>query len=368
MASLEILNVRKQYGHLEVLRNVNVQAEHGEFLVLLGPSGCGKSTLLNMIAGLDHTTAGEIRIDGEVVNELEPKDRDIAMVFQSYALYPSMNVADNISFGMRVRGIPKPQRDAEVKRVAAMLRLDSLLDRRPSQLSGGQRQRVAMGRALVRNPKVFLFDEPLSNLDAKLRVEMRTEIKKLHHTLGATIVYVTHDQIEAMTLATKIVVMRQAVVQQIGSPQEVYDKPVNMFVASFIGSPPMNLIPATLRKAGTRILIEMCRSHGDAITLDLGSFGPQHAPYIDSEIILGARPETITEVHHRKEEESAEFDAVIEVLEPTGSDNLAVLSLGRSEVIARLRPGSGAVGAQMKFAINVGKTVLFDPKTEARIA
>ena len=216
MASLEVRKVSKKFGSLAALSEVSLAVDDGEFLVLLGPSGCGKSTLLNMIAGLEPVTAGDILIDGRVVNEFAPKDRDIAMVFQSYALYPSMNVYENMSFGMRVRRVPKAARDAEVRRVAALLQLDTLLHRRPHQLSGGQRQRVAMGRALVRNPKVFLFDEPLSNLDAKLRVEMRTELKKLHQNLGVTIVYVTHDQIEAMTLATKVVVMKGGAVQQVG--------------------------------------------------------------------------------------------------------------------------------------------------------
>ncbi|HEY9344172.1 MAG TPA: sn-glycerol-3-phosphate ABC transporter ATP-binding protein UgpC, partial [Inquilinus sp.] len=244
MASLTIQNVIKRYGAIEILKGINIDIDDGEFLVLVGPSGCGKSTLLNMIAGLDTISDGTIAIDGRRVNELHPKDRDIAMVFQSYALYPNMSVEQNIGFGLEMRGVPKEDRAKAIADVARLLQMEHLLKRKPSQLSGGQRQRVAMGRALVRDPKVFLFDEPLSNLDAKLRVEMRTEIKKLHQRLKSTIVYVTHDQIEAMTLATRIAVMRAGELQQLGTPREIYDRPANTFVAGFMGSPPMNLIKA----------------------------------------------------------------------------------------------------------------------------
>ena len=244
MASLTISNVKKHFGPLHILKGIDIAIDDGEFLVLVGPSGCGKSTLLNMIAGLDTITDGEIAIDGSRVNELHPKDRDIAMVFQSYALYPNMTVGQNIVFGLEMRGVPKPERDKAMAEVAKLLQIDHLLDRKPGQLSGGQRQRVAMGRALVRHPKIFLFDEPLSNLDAKLRVEMRTEIKKLHQRLKATIVYVTHDQIEAMTLATRIAVMKAGNLLQLGTPKEIYENPADLFVAGFMGSPSMNLIPA----------------------------------------------------------------------------------------------------------------------------
>src|SRR3954453_17460028 len=244
MASLTISNVKKHFGPLHILKGIDITIGDGEFLVLVGPSGCGKSTLLNMIAGLDTITDGEIAIDGGRVNELHPKDRDIAMVFQSYALYPNMTVGQNIVFGLEMRGVPKPERDKAMAEVARLLQIDHLLDRKPGQLSGGQRQRVAMGRALVRDPKLFLFDEPLSNLDAKLRVDMRTEIKKLHHRVGKTTIYVTHDQVEAMTLASRIAVMHQGEVQQFDEPQAVYARPTNMFVAGFMGSPAMNFIPA----------------------------------------------------------------------------------------------------------------------------
>ena len=247
MASLGIHNIRKTYGkNTEVLKGINLDIADGEFLILVGGSGCGKSTLLNMIAGLETVTEGDITMGGKRVNDLSPKDRDIAMVFQSYALYPSMTVRQNIAFGLSLRKVPQAEQEATIARVAKLLQIEPLLDRKPAQLSGGQRQRVAMGRALAREPQIFLFDEPLSNLDAKLRVEMRSEIKLLHKRLGITTVYVTHDQIEAMTLGDKIAVMKDGVVQQFGTPNDIYSRPVNTFVASFMGSPPMNLIPAAL--------------------------------------------------------------------------------------------------------------------------
>src|ERR1700716_2975539 len=244
MAFLEISGLRKRYGALEVLKGIDLSLDKGGFLVLIGPSGCGKSTLLGTIAGLESISAGEIRIEGQQINDLHPSKRDIAMVFQSYALYPNMTVAENMAFGMEMRGVSKPEREKAVAEVAKTLQLEHLLKRRPSQLSGGQRQRVAIGRALVREPKVFLFDEPLSNLDAKLRVETRIEIKRLHQRLGTTIVYVTHDQIEAMTLASRIAVMHHGEVQQFADPDTVYNRPANLFVARFMGAPPMNTLPA----------------------------------------------------------------------------------------------------------------------------
>src|SRR6201987_3304436 len=247
MASLPIKRVKKNFGSVPVLKGIDLEVKTGEFVVLVGPSGCGKSTLLAIIAGLESVTEGEVRIDQRVVNSVPPKDRDIAMVFQSYALYPTMTVRGNMMFGMESRGVPKPAREKAVARVAELLRIENLLGRKPNQLSGGQRQRVAMGRALVRDPKLFLFDEPLSNLDAKLRVEMRTEIKKLYQTMRTTIVYVTHDQIEAMTLATHIAVLRDGVLQQFGTPAEIYSNPTNVFVADFMGSPAMNIVPAEVR-------------------------------------------------------------------------------------------------------------------------
>ena len=258
MASLSIRDVYKTYPNgVPVLKGVNIDIEDGQFLILVGGSGCGKSTLLNMIAGLETVTKGEIQIDGKTVNNLSPKDRDIAMVFQSYALYPSMTVRENISFGLGIRKVPKQEQAQIVDRVSNTLQITHLLDRKPGQLSGGQRQRVAMGRALARDPVMFLFDEPLSNLDAKLRIEMRSEIKLLHQRLGTTIVYVTHDQIEAMTLGDRIAVMKDGIVQQFGAPQEIYDSPANLFVAGFIGAPPMNFIQGKLVEQGSGVGIEL---------------------------------------------------------------------------------------------------------------
>src|SRR5215216_7917929 len=250
MAFLEIDNLQKRFGTVDVLKGIDLSVEEGGFLVLVGPSGCGKSTLLNTIAGLESITKGEIRIAGRSVNDLHPSQRDIAMVFQSYALYPNMTVAQNIAFGMEIRKVPKDERDRAVKEVAETLQISHLLARKPSQLSGGQRQRVAMGRALVRRPQVFLFDEPLSNLDAKLRVDMRTEIKRLHQSMKRTIVYVTHDQIEAMTLASRIAVLKDGALEQVGTPAEVYRRPQTRYVATFIGSPPMNILPGRVEASG----------------------------------------------------------------------------------------------------------------------
>ena len=259
MATLSIKGVRKSFGALEVLKNIDLELDDGGFLVLLGPSGCGKSTLLSIIAGLEPSSGGDVVIGERNVNDVHPKDRNIAMVFQSYALYPTMAVRRNIGFGLEMRKVPQAEREAAVQKAAELLQIEHLLDRKPAQLSGGQRQRVAMGRAIVRDPDLFLFDEPLSNLDAKLRVEMRTEIKRLHDRLGTSVVYVTHDQVEAMTLGTQVAVMREGVIQQIADPQTIYERPANMFVAGFIGSPTMNFLTGTLEKAGDELVLR----HGD---------------------------------------------------------------------------------------------------------
>jgi multiple sugar transport system ATP-binding protein len=372
MAFLEIDRVVKRFGATEVLKGIDLAVEEGGFLVLVGPSGCGKSTLLNTIAGLETVTAGEIRIDGRRVNELHPKDRDIAMVFQSYALYPNMNVEQNISFGMEMRGVPRAERDQAVPEVAALLQIGQLLKRRPGQLSGGQRQRVAMGRALVRQPKIFLFDEPLSNLDAKLRVEMRTEIKKLHQRLGATIVYVTHDQIEAMTLASQIAVMQGGVLQQFGTPREVYENPANIFVAGFMGSPSMNLIPATVVEDTGALAVAIERAEAAPVRLPLADRATNGAVrrYLNRPVILGLRPESIADAvlaearttHHHP------LDCLVDVTEPTGPDTLAVIRLGGIEATARLRADADVTpNAPASFVVDMGKAVLFDPDTEARI-
>ncbi len=372
MASLTIDRVCKRYEAVEILKEIDIAIEDGEFLVLVGPSGCGKSTLLTLIAGLETISDGEIRIDRQRVNELHPKDRDIAMVFQSYALYPNMTVAQNISFGLEMRGVPKPERQRAIGEVAKLLQMEHLLDRKPSQLSGGQRQRVAMGRALVRDPKIFLFDEPLSNLDAKLRVEMRTEIKKLHQRLKATIVYVTHDQIEAMTLATRIAVMKAGVLQQLGTPREVYDRPNNIFVASFMGSPSMNLIPARLAEANGGLGVTVSRTGEGDLTLPLhnGAGDNIRREWLGREVILGLRPEAIADPREAGAHTSHhhQIEARVEVTEPTGPDTLAVILLGGKEATARLGADTPvSPGERAGFMVDMSKAVLFDPATENRI-
>ena len=357
MAFLDIANVTKSYGKAEVLHRVDIAVEEGEFLVLVGPSGCGKSTLLNMIAGLEDITSGEISIKGRVMNGVHPSQRNIAMVFQSYALYPNMTVAQNITFGLEMHGVPKPERLKAMQDVAQLLQIEQLLDRKPGQLSGGQRQRVAMGRALVRAPDVFLFDEPLSNLDAKLRVDMRTEIKKLHQSLGTTIVYVTHDQIEALTLSTRIAVMNGGYIQQLGTPKEIYDTPTNVFVATFMGSPSMNLIPAAV-EGGNAVV----SGPDGPITLQLPK--PLET---SKDILLGIRPEAITDPEgaDRNAKAVQMIDLPVTVTEPAGSDTFVTTQLGGSSVIARMRADTRALpGQTATFAFNMDKAVPFDASTE----
>jgi len=322
MASVAIRDVRKAFGATSVIHGVDISIRDGEFVVLVGPSGCGKSTLLRMIAGLENITAGEIRIGDRVVNNLPPKERDVAMVFQNYALYPHMTVAANMAFSMKLRGAPKSEIDERVNRAAAILGLSQLLGRFPRQLSGGQRQRVAMGRAIVRDPQVFLFDEPLSNLDAKLRVQMRTEIKELHQRLKTTTVYVTHDQIEAMTMADKIVVMHDGRVEQIGAPLELYDRPDNIFVAGFIGSPAMNMIRGHIRGNGSASFEGPA---GLQFSLAAAGSGNDGRP-----AVYGVRPE-----HFSLSDDGAE--AEVQVIEPTGSELQVVAKLGDEEIIAVFR-------------------------------
>ncbi|GLU30025.1 sn-glycerol-3-phosphate ABC transporter ATP-binding protein UgpC [Brucella sp. NBRC 12950] len=364
MSTLEIDRVRKAYGELEVLKEVSISIGTGDFLVLLGPSGCGKSTLLNMIAGLEEITAGEIRIADKVVNDLSPKDRDIAMVFQSYALYPTMTVRQNIEFGMKIRRISAQERDEAVQKAADLLQITHLLDRKPSQLSGGQRQRVAMGRAIVRQPKLFLFDEPLSNLDAKLRVDMRTEIKRLHARLGTTIVYVTHDQIEAMTLATRVAVMKDGIVQHLDEPQKVYDRPANVYVARFVGSPAMNIIPGVLDVRGeeTGALVEIPGKTQGRITGITLSPAAKHK-YHGKKLLVGIRPENFSVSAASQHALNVDVD----VVEPTGPDTLVVFHLGGVEVTARLAPNLVSAGQEAHLSIDATKVVLFDADTEARI-
>jgi multiple sugar transport system ATP-binding protein len=330
MASVAIRDVRKAFGATAVIHGVDISIRDGEFVVLVGPSGCGKSTLLRMIAGLENITGGEIRIGDRVVNRLPPKERDVAMVFQNYALYPHMTVADNMAFSMKLRGAPKSEIDERVNRAAAILGLSQLLERYPRQLSGGQRQRVAMGRAIVRDPQVFLFDEPLSNLDAKLRVQMRTEIKELHQRLKTTTIYVTHDQIEAMTMADKIVVMHDGHVEQIGAPLELYDRPDNLFVAGFIGSPAMNMIKGRISLNGKA---SFDAPAGVKFSLSTAPAGSNGRP-----TIYGVRPE-----HFSLSDDGV--DAVVQVVEPTGSELQVVAKVGENEIIAvfrerhQLKPG-----------------------------
>jgi len=322
MAPVAIRDVRKAFGSVEVIHGVSVLIGDGEFVVLVGPSGCGKTTLLRMIAGLENITAGEISIGERIVNHVPPKERDIAMVFQNYALYPHMTVVDNMSFSLKLRGAPAAEIRERIKRAADILGLALLLDRYPRQLSGGQRQRVAMGRAIVRDPKVFLFDEPLSNLDAKLRVAMRTEIKQLHQRLKTTTVYVTHDQIEAMTMADRIVVMHDGLIEQIGAPLELYDRPQNLFVAGFIGSPAMNFLRGTIRANG-RLLFEA----GDGLRLPLAAV-PSGSD--GRKAVYGVRPEDFVVA----EDGSL---AQVQVIEPTGSELQVVAKLGGADIIAVFR-------------------------------
>jgi multiple sugar transport system ATP-binding protein len=368
MSALSIRDVYKRFGSSEVLKGISLEMGSGDFTVLVGPSGCGKSTLLNIIAGLERQSSGSIEIGGRAVDDIAPKDRDIAMVFQSYALYPSMTVRQNITFGMECRNVPRAQREEAVSRVAGLLQIEALLNRKPAQLSGGQRQRVAMGRALVRNPLLFLFDEPLSNLDAQLRAEMRMEIKQLHQRLGSTIVYVTHDQIEAMTLATRIAVMRQGVVQQFADPDTVYNRPANLFVARFMGAPPMNTLPARLEASpgGTVAVI----GHGGAeIRLPV----PAEAKgWAGREVVLGIRPECITEpTRHfgHAPDTVLTISASVEMIEPTGAETIVVLRLGNERALGRVsadhRP---RLNEMARFAIDARKINLFDPSTGDRIA
>ena len=322
MASVSIHNVHKAFGSTTVIHGIDVAISNGEFVVLVGPSGCGKSTLLRMVAGLENITSGEIRIGDRVVNNLPPKERDVAMVFQNYALYPHMTVAANMGFSMKLRSAPKLEIAARVQRAAEILGLGPYLERFPRQLSGGQRQRVAMGRAIVRDPQVFLFDEPLSNLDAKLRVQMRTEIKELHQRLKTTTIYVTHDQIEAMTMADKIVVMHDGLVEQIGAPLELYDRPVNLFVAGFIGSPAMNFLRGTIRLNGAA---SFTGPNGVHLPLDTTPANADGRP-----VVYGIRPE-----HFVIADDGAQ--AEVQVIEPTGSETQVVAKLGGEDIIAVFR-------------------------------
>ena len=365
MASLSLKGIGKRYPNgFEAVKDFNLEIEDQEFIIFVGPSGCGKSTTLRMIAGLEEITTGDLFIDGKRMNEVEPKDRDIAMVFQNYALYPHMTVFDNMAFGLKLRKVPKEEIEQKVLEAAKILDLEQLLDRRPKALSGGQRQRVAMGRAIVRNPKVFLMDEPLSNLDAKLRVQMRAEIASLHQRLGATIIYVTHDQTEAMTLGTRIVVLKDGVIQQVDTPKKLYNEPQNLFVAGFIGSPQMNFMDA------------VCKVHGEEVRLEFGDFSivlpPQKAKklidggYADKTVVMGIRPDDIDDSQIQIETYG---DTVIEAdvtgYELLGSEVLLYYTVAGVNMTARVDARTTAkIGDHIRLALDPEKIHVFDKESE----
>lgn len=362
---LEIDQLSKSFGAIEVLKDISLSMEKGEFLVLLGPSGCGKSTLLNCIAGLEEITSGDLRIDAKKMNHVPPKDRNIAMVFQSYALYPNMTVAENITFGMKVRNVDPKIRQEKTLEVAKLLQIENLLERKPSQLSGGQRQRIAMGRALVRDPLLFLFDEPLSNLDAKLRVEMRAEIRRVHTTLNASIIYVTHDQIEALTMATKIVVLKAGEIQQIGTPNEIYTAPTNTFVADFMGSPAMNLIPAQVTNDDKGTIITIDQPDGVTLTLrDTRHIADLSAGQTLS-VLFGIRPENIAQ---SKTKNGTSAKCLIKSVEPTGSDLFVVTDLSGKDVVARMPADAHlSAGETANLAFDTAKACYFSVQTGLRL-
>jgi multiple sugar transport system ATP-binding protein len=365
MAQVILKNVTKQFGNVVAVKNVNLQIQDKEFCVLVGPSGCGKTTLLRLIAGLEEVTDGEIWIDDKLVNDVPPKDRDIAMVFQNYALYPHMSVYENMSFGLKVKKYPKEEIDNRVKETSTILAIQHLLERKPKELSGGQKQRVAVGRAIVRKPKVFLFDEPLSNLDAKLRVQMRAELKKLHERLQATIIYVTHDQIEAMTLGDKIVVMKDGVIQQIGDPLTVYEHPVNKFVAGFIGSPPMNFIEVKIIKKNSDLWLDEGKFE---VKLPDEMF-EQVKDYINKEVILGIRPQHIYDkLYSTKGTSENTLTATVEVVELLGDEKILHLTTGKSSFQCVVDAHNQAQeGHDIDVVFDMEKIHLFDKDTELAI-
>jgi multiple sugar transport system ATP-binding protein len=362
MAEVALRHVVKRFDEVEAVRSIDLDIPNNEFVVLVGPSGCGKSTTLRMIAGLEEVSAGEIFIGGELVNDLPPKDRDVAMVFQNYALYPHMTAFENMSFGLRLRKFPRAEIRRRVEDAARILDITDLLDRRPKALSGGQRQRVAMGRAIVRNPKVFLFDEPLSNLDAKLRVQMRTEIKRVHQKVKTTTLYVTHDQVEAMTLADRVVVMHRGQIEQIGTPQELYHHPKTRFVAGFIGSPAMNFAPCRLEQNGAGLRINV--ADGIAFPLPEEHAG-RYRPAIGKNLILGLRPEHLTERRLHERGSRSEFTVALDVVEPMGMETLVYFRINGTEICGRVDPESARPpGAQMTLQANLDHLHLIDPDTD----
>ena len=364
MASLSLEHIYKKYPNgFEAVKDFNLEIADKEFIIFVGPSGCGKSTTLRLIAGLEDISSGTLKIDGKVMNDVEPKDRDIAMVFQNYALYPHMTVYDNMAFGLKLRKVPKDEIDKMVRNAAKILDLTQLLDRKPKALSGGQRQRVAMGRAIVRNPKVFLMDEPLSNLDAKLRVQMRSEIAKLHQRLGTTIIYVTHDQTEAMTLGTRIVVMKDGVVQQVDTPQHLYDSPCNLFVAGFMGSPQMNFLDVTVKVQGSQAFLTL---DGKGIPLNAAkSKALIDGGYNGKTVIMGIRPEDIYDDDDRMQKAAIEFKTKINVYELLGAEVFLYFDIAGTPVTARVDPKTTArPGSVIDFTLDTEKIHVFDKETE----
>jgi multiple sugar transport system ATP-binding protein len=370
MATVVIENLVKAYPEkngpgVTVVHGINLEIKDREFMVLVGPSGCGKSTTLRMIAGLEEITRGQVSIDGRVVNTLPPKDRDIAMVFQNYALYPHMSVYENMAFGLKLRKMSKAEIDACVRDAAKMLGLENYLDRKPKALSGGQRQRVAVGRAIVRKPKVFLFDEPLSNLDAKMRVTTRAEISKLHASLNATMIYVTHDQVEAMTMGGRICVMKDGRIMQVAEPMEIYNRPANLFVAGFIGSPPMNFLHGTIRRSGDRLAFLENNPTSQPIKIALNdALSTKAGSRLDQSIILGLRPESVLAVPPADTVASLR----VEVTEPLGAETFVSLTSGAHSLIARVNPNHHIEPGDLFFAgFDLERAHLFDPATEQRL-
>ncbi|SIQ35714.1 carbohydrate ABC transporter ATP-binding protein, CUT1 family [Rhizobium sp. RU35A] len=367
MAGISLRKLNKTFGALTVVHDIDLEIADKEFIILVGPSGCGKSTTLRMIAGLEEISGGELIIGHDLMNDVPSKDRDIAMVFQNYALYPHMTVYKNMAFGLELRKAPRDVIDRHVQEAAKILDITHLLNRKPKALSGGQRQRVALGRAMVRNPAVFLLDEPLSNLDAKLRGTMRAEITKLHKRLDATFIYVTHDQVEAMTMADRIVVMKDGHIQQVDTPQNLYDRPVNMFVAGFIGAPQMNLMPATLQQQGGRFTVSV---DGQVLPLPRGFDESRLAPYAGGEVVLGIRPENFHELvpGDIDPENTAPFQAVVELAEPMGSEIHLNLVAGLRSVIGRVSPRfRPRIGDAVTLTADMTNAQLFDPRTERSI-
>jgi multiple sugar transport system ATP-binding protein len=362
MAHVIVKSLIKKYGVLQVVHGIDFEINDSEFVVLVGPSGCGKSTILRMIAGLETVTGGEIVIDNEVVNDMPPRERDVAMVFQDYALYPHMSVRQNLGFGLRMRGARRDAIEAAVKRTAEILQIETLLDRKPKALSGGQRQRVAIGRAIAREPKLFLFDEPLSNLDAKLRVDMRTQIKRLHMSFKTTSVYVTHDQVEAMTLADRIVILRSGVIEQIGTPSDLFGSPRNMFVAGFIGSPAMNFLPCQLVQNGSGLSVRL----SDKLVFPVPeNRAARYRSHVGRELTFGLRPEDIIEKRREVEPGRVPFDVQLDVVEPMGMETMVYFIVEGVEVCGRVNPEAARnAGETMSLVADLNHMHLIDPRTD----